>query len=204
SVNLTGDLGNGNLLRFGLGKQLARADLTDQRNSFAGAVDTNPQNRATFGRFVGSGGNPFLKPYRATALDLSFEKYLGTKAYFAAAVFYKDLDTYITKFTDTNYNFSSYASQIGLSIPPAGPIGTFTQAVNGKGGTLRGFELSASTPLIPSCGYATTPGARKVAMFVGGPSGRALTSALPAKSVTGSNRSFTVPSWMVTMYVLPG
>lgn len=147
SVNLTGDLGNGNLLRFGLGKQLARADLTDQRNSFAGAVDTNPQNKATFGRFVGSGGNPFLKPYRATALDLSFEKYLGTKAYFAAAVFYKDLDTYITKFTDTNYNFSSYANQIGLSIPPAGPIGTFTQAVNGQGGTLRGFELSASAPL---------------------------------------------------------
>ena len=66
------------------------------------------------------------------------------------------------------------------------------------------MTASASTPLIPSCGYATTPGARTVAMFVGGPSGRALTSALPAKSVTGSNRSFTVPSWMVTMYVLPG
>jgi len=147
SVNLSGDLGNGNLLRFGLGKQLARADLTDQRNSFAAAVDTNPANKATFGRFVGSGGNPFLKPYRATALDLSFEKYLGTKAYFAAAVFYKDLDTYITKFTDTAYNFSSYANQIGLTIPAAGPVGTFTQAVNGKGGNLRGVELSASAPL---------------------------------------------------------
>lgn len=147
SVNLAGDLGGGNLLRFGLGKQLARADLTDQRNSFAASVDTNPANTATFGRFVGSGGNPFLKPYRATALDLSFEKYLGTKAYFAAAVFYKDLDTYITKFTDTAYNFSSYASQLGLSIPAKGAVGTFTQAVNGSGGTLRGLELSASAPL---------------------------------------------------------
>ena len=147
SVNLTGDLGSGNLIRFGLGKQLARPDLTDQRNSFAASVDTNPANKATFGRFVGSGGNPFLKPYRATALDLSFEKYLGTKAYFAAAVFYKDLDTYITRFTDVNYNFTSYANQIGLSIPAAGPLGTFTQAVNGTGGTLRGLELSASAPL---------------------------------------------------------
>ncbi len=33
------------------------------------------------------GGNPLLDPWRATALDLSYEKYFGEKAYVAAAIF---------------------------------------------------------------------------------------------------------------------
>ncbi|MDP1165485.1 hypothetical protein, partial [Klebsiella pneumoniae] len=35
SLNLNRDLGNGNLLRFGVSRQIARATLTDMRNSFA-------------------------------------------------------------------------------------------------------------------------------------------------------------------------
>jgi iron complex outermembrane receptor protein len=145
SLNLTGDLGSGNLLRFGVAQQIARATLTDMRNSLAASVDNNAGN-STFGRFVGSAGNPALKPFKATAVDISFEKYFDKKAYISAAAFYKKLDTYITTATNSSYNFSSYASALGLAIPQAGPLGTFTTTVNGSGGDLRGIELAASAP----------------------------------------------------------
>ena len=145
TLNLAGDLGSGNVLRFGLGQQIARSTLTDLRNSLAAAVDTNAGN-ATFGHFVGSGGNPHLKPFKAWALDLAYEKYFGNKGYLAAAGFYKKLDSYITTSTNIAYDYTAYAKELGLTIPPAGPIGTFTTSVNGNGGSISGVELAASLP----------------------------------------------------------
>jgi len=146
SLNLKGDLGGGNIVRLGLAEQIARPTLTDMRNSMSAAVDTNAAD-ATFGRFVGSSGNPDLKPFKAKALDLSFEKYFGSKAYLSGAVFYKKLDTYITTATNTAYDFTSIANQLGQTIPPGGAIGTYTTSVNGNGGSLDGYELTASIPL---------------------------------------------------------
>ncbi len=146
SLNLTGDLGSGNLIRVGVAEQIARPTLTDMRNSFAASVDTNAGNVGTFGKFVGSSGNPLLKPFKALALDVSYEKYFGKKGYVSAAAFYKQLDTYITPATNTAYNFSSYASALGLAVPPAGAVGNYTTTVNGSGGSIRGIELAASAP----------------------------------------------------------
>jgi iron complex outermembrane receptor protein len=146
SLNLRGDLGGGNVLRFGLAEQIARPTLTDMRNAFSAGVDNNGSN-ATVGKIVGSAGNPYLKPFKATALDLSFEKYFATKAYVSVAGFYKKLDTYITQATNTAYDFTNAAHQLGIAIPGAGPIGTYTTTVNGNGGSLSGVELTASLPL---------------------------------------------------------
>jgi iron complex outermembrane receptor protein len=146
SLNLTGDLGSGNLLRVGAGIEIARPNMTDMRNSLAASLDTNSGN-STFGSIVGSAGNPRLKPFKADAFDLSFEKYFQTRAYLSAALFYKKLDTYITPATNFGtYDFSTIAPALGLAIPPKGPLGTFTQTVNGSGGNLRGIELAASVP----------------------------------------------------------
>ena len=145
SLNLSVDVGSNSVLRFGASQQIARSTLTDLRNSFAASVDTNAAN-STFGRFVGSAGNPQLKPFKAYALDISAEKYFGTKGYVSAAFFYKKLDTYIVTATNRAYDFTSYAQSLGLTVPPAGPIGVFTTSVNGSGGDLTGIELSASVP----------------------------------------------------------
>ena len=146
SLNLVGDLGEGKLVRFGAGVQIARPDLTDMRNSLAASLDTNAKDSA-FNTIVGSAGNPHLKPFKADAVDLSFEKYFQTKAYFSAAVFYKRLNTYITQATNYGgYDFTNIAPQLGLTIPPSGPLGTFTSTVNGNGGNLRGVEFAASLP----------------------------------------------------------
>jgi iron complex outermembrane receptor protein len=153
SLNLTGDFGNGNLLRFAAAEQIARPDMTAMRNSLAISRDANGSN-STFNTIVGSAGNPDLRPFKATAFDLSYEKYFGTKAYLSAAVFYKALNTYITQFTNyCGYDFTQVAQAVGLAIPTGpsggcggGALGTFTEQINGHGGNIRGLELAASLP----------------------------------------------------------
>ena len=95
--------------------------------------------------FTGDGGNPNLKPFRANALDVSYEKYFGTKAYIGIAGFYKDLSTYIVNIADPAFNFSQYITPSTPSAPTV--IGQFTRPFNGNGGTIKGIELSASLPL---------------------------------------------------------
>jgi iron complex outermembrane receptor protein len=142
SLNLVGDLGGGNTLRFGAGQQIARPDMTLLRNSFA--VGGNSTN----GDIEASGGNPFLKPFKAKALDLSYEKYFANRAYLAAAVFYKKLDTYVTQQTQIT-DLQQAAANVGLTTLPgyaSSWVGPSTVAVNGHGGNVKGIELSASLP----------------------------------------------------------
>lgn len=164
SLNLSGDLGSGNVLRFGLSQQIARATLTDMRNSLAVSEDRECNNGGTivgtqcldgqgqsvdftFGKFVGSAGNPRLKPFKAWSLDLSYEKYFGNKAYVSAAAFYKKLDTYVTTQTNVAYDFTADRAALGLAAPLSGSnIGVFTTSVNGDGGRVSGYELAASAP----------------------------------------------------------
>ncbi len=141
SLNLKGDLGNGNVLRFGLGKQLARSTLTDMRNSFGIGVN----NTVSTPVLQASSGNPHLKPFKATALDLSFEKYFANKAYFSVAGFYKKLDTYIISGT-AQVDLGALAKQYGQPIPAAGPVGFYTTTANGAGGNISGIELAGSAP----------------------------------------------------------
>ncbi|HTP38794.1 MAG TPA: TonB-dependent receptor [Steroidobacteraceae bacterium] len=140
SLNLVGDLGNGNLLRLGAGIQIARPNMTDMRNSLSVGLDT------TNNILTASQGNPNLKPFKADAIDLSYEKYFESKAYLSAAVFYKRLVSYITPFTYYNYDLSALATKYNVAIPTSGPLGTYTTTVDGSGGNLRGIELAASLP----------------------------------------------------------
>jgi iron complex outermembrane receptor protein len=71
-------------------------------------------------------------------LDLSYEKYFGTKAYFSAAVFYKDLTSYILNVA-RNADLTPY----GVNSTN----GVFVQPQNGSGGHIDGLELAASMPL---------------------------------------------------------
>jgi iron complex outermembrane receptor protein len=155
SLNLTGDLGNGNLLRFGAGIELARSTLTDMRNSATVTLATNliclnpdgTQTGATNCQgLVGSSGNSYLKPFKAKALDVSYEKYFSNKeGYLSAAVFYKKLDTYIVPYTNGQYDFTQLAQSVGVTNLPS-YIGVYSSTVNGSGGNLKGFELTAQVP----------------------------------------------------------
>lgn len=144
SLNLAFMFPHQQTLRFAAARQVARPRVDQMRAGLEFGVDT-----AT-GKPGGSGGNPLLDPWRATALDLSYEKYFGERAYVAAAVFYKDLKSYVYTQSVDDYDFAGF---IASYVPPPGmtaPVlttGTFSSPQNGKGGTLRGLELTASLPL---------------------------------------------------------
>ena len=144
SLNLAFMFPHQQTLRFAAAKQVARPRVDQMRAGLEFGVDT-----AT-GRPGGSGGNPLLDPWRATAFDLSYEKYFGERAYVAAAVFYKDLKSYVYTQSVDDYDFSDLLANY---VPPPGMVspvlqtGTFSSPQNGKGGTLRGLELTASLPL---------------------------------------------------------
>jgi TonB-dependent receptor len=143
SLNLAFSLTDSQTLRLGLAKQVARPRMDDMRASLEFGVDTST------GKPGASGGNPRLDPWRANAFDLSWEKYFGGTGYVAAAFFYKDLTSYIYTQTRDGYDFSSLVANYvrGPNEPPTQTTGNFSAPFNGKGGSLKGLELSASVPL---------------------------------------------------------
>jgi iron complex outermembrane receptor protein len=138
TANLIFDLRGDQIVRLGVGRQMARARM-DQLSAFSRSeVNTSFE-------WAGSGGNPKLDPFRATAIDVSYEKYFGTRGYVAGAVFYKKLSSYIFDLTNPNFDFTGFPNLSGRT--PISNIGDFTQPVNGKGGDISGVELAASVPL---------------------------------------------------------
>jgi TonB-dependent receptor len=151
SLNLAFGLSGDQTVRVAVAKQIARPRVDQLRASVELGVSDAPDTQTGLRTVGGGGGNPKLDPWKATAFDLSYEKYFGTKAYVAAAVFYKDLSTYIFTQTNPNFDFTDYVKGIPVNpvYPNAGIAtrGNFTAPVNGKGGRLSGAELSASLPL---------------------------------------------------------
>ncbi|SFU36349.1 TonB-dependent receptor [Pseudoduganella namucuonensis] len=146
SANVSFDVGNEQQVRMGLAKVLSRANLDDLRASQNFSVSTTAVNPI----LTGSGGNAKLDPFSAKSFDISYEKYFAKKAYFSVAGFYKKLDTYIFR-APRVFDFAPFLSP-GSPLPTSGPhtgstVGLYTAPVNGDGGTIKGFELSANLPL---------------------------------------------------------
>ncbi len=156
SANLIYDLGGGHRFRLAASKVLARPRMDDMRANFTPGFNTNPCNTTpspcvpggTVNPWSASGGNPNLQPWRAKALDVAYEWYIGKATYISIAGFYKWLDNYI-------YNRNFVVDFSGLPIPtntiPAStnisPLGQVTMPANGPGGNLKGIEISGAFEL---------------------------------------------------------
>lgn len=145
SLNLVFDIGNSQVIRLGAGKMLARPALRDLRANailecWSPANDATNSPTSCSGNHSGSGGNPLLEPFRAKTFDIAYEKYFGKRAYIGGAAFYKDLQTFIyqqkfkTDVLSTHYGLTGYPSL------------DYTGPMNGQGGTISGFELTANAP----------------------------------------------------------
>jgi iron complex outermembrane recepter protein len=140
SVNLIADLGGGQVVRTGLGRVISRPQMEDLRAGIDFSYNSTTQ------RWTGSSGNPNLEPFRADALDVSYEKYFGTKGYISVAGFYKDLKTYILR-SSTPFDYTSYLSPGQATEHPVSARDLITQPTNGNGGTIKGFEMAVNLPL---------------------------------------------------------
>jgi len=139
SLNLNFRWDNGFVVRVGASKQYMRPRLTDLNN----AIDFHYSNILQV--YSGSGGNPFLRPYQAKAVDLNLEKYFGNKGYIALQTFYKHMDTYIANGNTTNFDYSQFPPPANEPVPPT-PIGVFNGNVNTHGGYIYGAELAGTLP----------------------------------------------------------
>jgi iron complex outermembrane receptor protein len=142
SVNLALDLSPQFVVRFAAGRTVARPDYTD----IVPRVSLNP------GALSGDGGDPNVNPYRANSADLSFEFYPDQETIFAAALYYKDIKSYIVNRTVQEV-FPVETSTPNLArCQPAGTANAnlynclfdINRRSNGSGGTNKGIELQAS------------------------------------------------------------
>ena len=152
SLNLVFDLKEDLLLRFGLGKSMARPRMDDMRAGADQPVLVPNTGSTTEGHWsAGGGGKPDLQPWRAKAIDLSLEKYFEKRSYVALAGFLKKLDSFIyQRTTERDFTgFVNYDPALTLACAPSQPdcnpnIGEITTQDNGSGGKVYGVELSVS------------------------------------------------------------
>lgn len=145
SLNLAMDIDSSQVVRLGMGKMLARPSMRDLRaNSqvecWSPANDPTNSPTSCSGNRNGNGGNTKLEPFRATSFDLAYEKYFGKRAYVGVAAFYRDLKTFIYTETSERNILAERFSLTGY------PTTKYSGPVNGQGGTIRGYELTANAP----------------------------------------------------------
>jgi iron complex outermembrane receptor protein len=157
SLNLVFNLKPDLILRFGLGKTMARPRMDDMRagadqpklQPWLPAPSGNPPDPGQW--TAGNGGKPDLKPWRAESVDLSLEKYFKKRSYVAVAGFYKHLNSFIYERTTVRdfSGFPNYDPTLTPGCSPSQPscdpnLGTITTQDNGSGGKVYGLEVSTS------------------------------------------------------------
>ena len=170
--NLNYSLTENSQLRFAAARVMSRPDIERLAADFSGdvvgeyttVIDPNDPNGTpvqvlTRAEFVGNSTNsPELRPFLADSFDLSYEYYFDkTDGAFIAAVFYKDVKSFIDTFTIQDYDFagngwsvpSSFSDPNWIPGSPTGPVvvpvenGALTTAVNNtNGGYIAGAELA--------------------------------------------------------------
>ncbi|MDE2051197.1 MAG: TonB-dependent receptor [Gammaproteobacteria bacterium] len=119
SLNLTFKLRPDLQLRLGASKAISYPDFTQIRPS----ISLLPAQGAA------SGGNPNLKPTKATQFDASLEWYFAQGSALTADVFYKKLTDFILQETQQN------------AFTVNGVTYNLTGAIDGGDGSIKGFEL---------------------------------------------------------------
>lgn len=144
SLNLSWDLTESFILRFGAAKTMARPTLAYMSPSVSGG----PTNFFDDGRFYSINlGNPKLDPFRSTNYDLSAEWYFAEGGLLSAAVFYKDIESYVQR-TRLLTTWSDLGYSLDL-LPPgftADTVFNVQSYYNTPGGPLKGWELTYQQP----------------------------------------------------------
>lgn len=147
SLNLSLRFDSDFVIRFAAAREIQRPRLDDMRVAIGyglsnvAADSPLPGNAVPF--LSGGGGNPTLKPYRANAVDLNFEKYFGRSGVIALQFFYKDVKSYIDR---TRFVFDYAGFPLPAGPTPAGTLGLLDAPTNTGGGSFYGGELSLSLP----------------------------------------------------------
>ncbi len=100
------------LLRFGVAQNLNRPAMGSMAAKGSAFLNEDSDE------ITASRGNPNLKPYKDTTLDISAEYYFGNVGIISASVFHKQIKNFITNATIENISFADAGIPIS-SIPGA-------------------------------------------------------------------------------------
>jgi len=135
SANFILELSSQDLLRLSATRQISRPRFFELRGSIGVGTDAG-------GVPSGGGGNPTLRPFRANQFDLSYEHYFGSTGVFAAAVYYKDLESYIIGGSVDGFDFTGFNFAPLPAVQPVTNTGRLFGPINGSGGYVYGLELN--------------------------------------------------------------
>lgn len=150
SATFSVELSDGLYYKLGASHTMVRPRLDQERVNQEFGIDITRLGSTVPGQsvFSSSGGNPNLRPYESTNVDMSFEKYFSGSGYFALSGYFKSL----TKFVDPNNNFIYDFSSALSSLSPAEraavgtTLGAFRAPANTGKGHLLGAEATLSLP----------------------------------------------------------
>jgi TonB-dependent receptor len=137
------------LIRGGIAKVMARPSLGNLTPG--GNIDT-----FTGPPFALSQGNPFLDPYRALNIDLSFEWYFQPESLVAVGLFHKDISSFFqtSGIVETVFSATGLPASVASPTSPlaillasgADPAVNVTQVLNGSDGKISGLEFVYQQP----------------------------------------------------------
>ena len=150
SFNLSANVTDEFIVRLAAAQVMARPQLGN----------LNPGGTiSTTGTLSITTGNPFLRPFRASTLDASFEWYHGKGAFVGLGLFYKNIGTYIQSLRN---NIPYNQSGLPLSLLPSNFTGDevfqVTTPINTNGGKLKGFEINVQQPFTFLPGFLKNTG----------------------------------------------
>ena len=140
SLNLSLRLPSDWVFRLALAREIQRPRLDQMRIAVSYGLNL------TEGIITGSGGNPFLRPTRANAIDFNVEKYFGRSGYVALQLFYKHLSNFIYDPRETPFDFTGYPLSAADEALVTTRVGRLSTAVNLDGGKMYGAEAAATLP----------------------------------------------------------
>jgi TonB-dependent receptor len=147
SLNLVYDVSDSLLLRFGAAKVMTRPNLGNLNPGAAVSVSGN--NRTV------TAGNPQLEPFRAKAYDLAVEWYFAPESLLSAAIFYKDIESFVQTIRETRpFTGNPLGLPDSVAVAACGAVAgcspssdwQFNLPANTPGGDLKGFEISYQQP----------------------------------------------------------
>ena len=135
SLNMVFEFTPDLFMRFSAAKVMARADLGSLTPSVS--ITATTQNAVV--------NNPLLEPIRANTADLALEWYYSEGSLLSAAIFYKDIKTYIQRITGDEPFRNLGVPDSVLAGTPSSPTDLFhvSRLQNTEGGPLTGIELNA-------------------------------------------------------------
>lgn len=146
SLNLVAELKPDLIGRFGLGMQTARPNINDMRAGGSTPILITEKGPDEGKWLTTYAGNPELKPWKASAIDFSIEKYFGKRSYVSFAAFRKNLLSYVLA-SEQPVDRSAVPLPAGYTPSPGVVVQKFGGEIkprNGSGGRVEGYEVAAA------------------------------------------------------------